>query len=208
MARVLGTCLVWAVGTWFLYALGILGWELLGEAAASSALRISTLLESTLADLLARPRWSAIALGAGATLGLLSLVPAVIRQNGERVLAWTLFGVVSGGLSAALVAFIYLMVDRMLGGVSPDRVSLLDLLTREPLVVAVVPYGGIGGGVLAVVLVVTGLLREAEAAAEASRRLAASMRDPDTLIRAARARRAEAYLSGRGSSGQEVGVEP
>jgi hypothetical protein len=70
---------------------------------------------------------------------------------------------------------------------------------------SVLPYGAIAGLALALVMVVSALLRRNEAEQAAAERYAAQYEDPDTMIRARRARRAQQYLADRGQQDPGIG---
>jgi hypothetical protein len=133
----------------------------------------------------------------GVLIGLLILIPATVRANTEKLVSWTIFGAISGAVSVACGVFLYKAYALSQAGMNADALPLNELLTNEMQLQNYIPYGAIAGAALAIVLVVIAVLREGQARNAAAALANTHTNDPDTIIRAQRAQRAQQYLAER-----------
>lgn len=196
--RIISVCLLWVLGAVAAAALCIALWQgFVFVQAGQSTSALPELLLFALADHTTILVYAAIV---GLVFALISLIPRNIRARTEQLFGWALFGAVSGALSIAFAVFIYKGVMLYLDGVAADAFPIAELLLEEMRIVSFLPYGAIAGAALAVVLVILAGIKEGEARDAAQALAAVAQADPDTLIRAQRAQRAQQYLNERGQS--------
>jgi hypothetical protein len=195
--RVVAACLLGALVAVLGVAILVMvyhGFGLVGRGLPPD--RVLAALPSAVAD---SGRLLAYAAVAGLAVGLLSLVPASVRSNAERLLLWGVLGGISGAFSVACLAFLYQGYRLHRAGVAMDSMPFAALVTKEMTILELLPYGAVLGAALAVVMIVIAIMRDGHTRNALEALASGPIRDPDSITRAERARRAQQYLSERRS---------
>lgn len=169
------------------------GYTLMQQGVPTSAVP-----ERVLSALNDRVDYLIYAAGVGFVLSLISLIPSTVRSNAERLIFWAVLGAVSGAFSIGCVGFLYKGYFLFDEGIAADSMPIGTLLIDEMRLLDLLPYGAIVGVALALTMLVISLLREGDARSAARALASSPTSDPDTMIRAQRAERAQQYLAERG----------
>ncbi|MCH9670288.1 MAG: hypothetical protein K0U93_02455 [Gammaproteobacteria bacterium] len=195
MTRILGSLMLWTLGaaiTAGIILLLYLAWQLNQQGQSINGLSPDQLLS----EFTRYGHLIIYAAIAGFILGLIALIPPIVRENAERVIFWGVFGAISGAITALCAMFLYKGYQLMSQGVAADAVPFVQLVAGEMKLHAYVPYGAILGAIIAALLAILALrpVNPQSRGGSADR-----YRDPDEMIRARRAQRARRYLAERGA---------
>ncbi|MEM7252979.1 MAG: hypothetical protein AAF493_16305 [Pseudomonadota bacterium] len=200
MGRILGSLILWTLGAVIAVAIVVIlyiAWDLNQQGQSINGLSSDRLIT----QFTQYQHVLLYAAAAGFILGLISLIPPIVRENAERLLFWTIVGAISGAISALCIMFLYKGYWLMNSGVSADQYTFAELVAGKMELHQYIPHGAIIGAIAAALLV---LLSLRQPSTVAFRDPNDRLNDPDEMIRSQRADRARRYLEERGTKDPEL----